>query len=153
MPPVRLRHSLALLATVCLALASGGCGSPQQSAQSFGYSGPVPTQENTRAAGARLPASRGTVDGLMSVLPPAPPPALSSGAPLSFFNTNRPPVDREAYAPVKENPFFASATEPLSTFSIDVDTASYASVRRLLRDKQKVPPGAVRIEEMVNYFD
>jgi Ca-activated chloride channel homolog len=153
LPPVRFRHALALLAIICLALASVGCGSPQQSAHSLGYSGPVPTQENTRAAGARLPASRGTVDGIMSVLPPAPPPSLSSGAPLSFFNISRAPVDREAYAPVKENPFFASATEPLSTFSIDVDTASYANVRRLLRDKQKVPPGAVRIEEMVNYFD
>jgi len=62
------------------------------------------------------------------------------------------PADRESYAAVDENPFYAAADEPLSTFSIDVDTASYANVRRLLREDQQVPPGAVRIEEMVNYF-
>ena len=53
-----------------------------------------------------------------------------------------------------ENPFQAVEDHPLSTFSIDVDTASYANVRRfLLQDNQLPPADAVRIEELVNYFD
>ena len=58
----------------------------------------------------------------------------------------------EAYAEVTHNPFVSVATTPLSTFSIDVDTASYANVRRFLNGNQLPPPGAVRIEELVNYF-
>ena len=51
-----------------------------------------------------------------------------------------------------ENPFLPAATNPLSTFSIDVDTASYANVRRLINSGSLPPRDAVRIEEMVNYF-
>jgi Ca-activated chloride channel homolog len=51
------------------------------------------------------------------------------------------------------NPIKRVATDPVSTFSIDVDTGSYASVRGLLRKGQQVPFGAVRVEEMINYFD
>ena len=59
----------------------------------------------------------------------------------------------EGYNRIVENPFVAVAQEPLSTFSIDVDTASYANVRRFLNENTLPPPDAVRIEEMVNYFD
>jgi Ca-activated chloride channel family protein len=61
-------------------------------------------------------------------------------------------VDREGYDAVKENVFHDPWTTPLSTFSVDVDTASYANVRRLLREGRLPPRGAVRIEEMINYF-
>lgn len=58
----------------------------------------------------------------------------------------------ESYDVIVENEFIAVRDEPLSTFSIDVDTASYSNVRRLLNSGQLPPPGAVRIEEMINYF-
>ncbi|MFG0294735.1 MAG: von Willebrand factor type A domain-containing protein [Maioricimonas sp. JB045] len=58
----------------------------------------------------------------------------------------------EAYDRIVENPFQAVMDHPLSTFSIDVDTASYSNVRRYLNHGQLPPPGAVRIEELVNYF-
>jgi Ca-activated chloride channel family protein len=58
----------------------------------------------------------------------------------------------EAYDHVVDNPFLAVIRNPLSTFSIDVDTASYANVRRFLSSGQRPPRGAVRIEELVNYF-
>lgn len=58
----------------------------------------------------------------------------------------------ESYAPIVENDFLRSKENPLSTFSIDVDTASYANVRRFLNGSQLPPPGAVRLEELVNYF-
>jgi Ca-activated chloride channel family protein len=63
----------------------------------------------------------------------------------AHFNT-------EAYDHMQDNPFVAVAVDPLSTFSIDVDTASYSNVRRFLGQGVLPPPDAVRIEEMVNYF-
>ena len=58
----------------------------------------------------------------------------------------------ERYARFDENRPRTSSEQPLSTFSIDVDTASYANVRRFLTSGRLPPPDAVRIEEMVNYF-
>lgn len=68
------------------------------------------------------------------------------------------PIDfnTEDYAAVKENGFISTASRPLSTFSSDVDTASYCNLRRMInegRGREAVPSGAVRIEEMLNYFD
>ncbi|MBM4372739.1 MAG: VWA domain-containing protein [Deltaproteobacteria bacterium] len=60
--------------------------------------------------------------------------------------------DTEEYAKIDENPFKNAADNPLSTFSIDVDTASYSNVRRFLRDGALPPADAVRLEELVNYF-
>ncbi len=60
----------------------------------------------------------------------------------------------DQYVRLIENPFQAVKDHPLSTFSIDVDTASYANVRRFLMQENRLPPpDAVRIEELVNYFD
>jgi Ca-activated chloride channel family protein len=63
-----------------------------------------------------------------------------------------PVMNTEAYARIDDNPFFRTQTAPLSTFSVDVDTASYANLRRFLRDGKLPPKDAVRIEEMINYF-
>lgn len=59
----------------------------------------------------------------------------------------------ESYAEIKENEFQTVESEALSTFSIDVDKASYANVRRFLNDGALPPKDAVRIEELINYFD
>jgi Ca-activated chloride channel family protein len=61
-------------------------------------------------------------------------------------------MNTESYARLDDNPFLAARTNPLSTFSIDVDTASYANVRRFLALGTRPPKDAVRIEELVNYF-
>ena len=58
----------------------------------------------------------------------------------------------EEYLQVRDNPFILTASEPVSTFSIDVDTASYANARRFLSSSSLPPKDAVRIEEFVNYF-
>src|SRR5438270_797314 len=58
----------------------------------------------------------------------------------------------EEYGRFEENAFLKVTDNPLSTFSIDVDRASYSNVRRFLRDGQRPPRDAVRIEEMINYF-
>ncbi|PIA68321.1 vWA domain-containing protein [Pseudomonas sediminis] len=59
---------------------------------------------------------------------------------------------REQYQAYADNPVFAVAETPVSTFSIDVDTGSYANVRRFLNGGQLPPKDAVRLEELVNYF-
>ena len=72
-------------------------------------------------------------------------PGLPMSAPQVTFNT-------ESYDAISEGKIFQAITDPLSTFSIDVDTASYSNVRRFLEENQKPPVDAVRIEEMINYF-
>ncbi len=71
---------------------------------------------------------------------------ISSPAPAGRFDT-------EDYSPVNENIFHAATEQPLSTFSIDVDRASYSNVRRYLNQGVLPPQDAVRVEEMINYFD
>src|SRR5215207_3091223 len=92
------------------------------------------------------------------------PGALSAARPNStgtlgspgYSNYDAQPEERdasgEAYAKIDGNPFLEAARAPLSTFSIDVDTASYSNTRRFLNDGQLPPRDAVRIEELVNYF-
>ncbi len=58
----------------------------------------------------------------------------------------------EAYAAGRENPFLRARLSPLSTFGVDVDTASYSRVRSFIERRQLPPSDAVRIEELVNYF-
>ncbi|MBH8558823.1 vWA domain-containing protein [Hymenobacter negativus] len=58
----------------------------------------------------------------------------------------------DTYAHIKENAFFAAKKDPLSTFALDVDNASYSNVRRFLNEGQLPPRDAVRVEEMLNYF-
>ena len=80
---------------------------------------------------------------------PAPPNETSSVRaipPGEDFNT-------EEYGRLVENGLVSPFDTPLSTFSIDVDTAAYSNVRRFLREGSLPPPDAVRIEEIVNYFD
>ncbi len=87
--------------------------------------------------------TRGDAAALRSV--GAVPTAGAWGRPAESFNT-------EAYNVVNENRFLGAASNPLSTFSIDVDAASYSNVRRFLSQGTLPPKDAVRLEELVNYF-
>ena len=72
-------------------------------------------------------------------------PYTSNHLPQPDFNT-------EDYDNIVENRFLKTSVNPLSTFSIDVDGASYSNVRRFLQNGQLPPAGAVRVEELINYF-
>jgi Ca-activated chloride channel homolog len=61
-------------------------------------------------------------------------------------------LDQEAYSKINENEFRSVKENPLSTFSIDVDNASYSNVRRFINQGSVPPKDAVRVEEMINYF-
>ena len=75
----------------------------------------------------------------------APTMAAERAAPTTPHNTER-------YDHIRDNSFEPTSAKPLSTFAIDVDTASYANVRRMLDEGRLPPADAVRIEELVNYF-
>jgi Ca-activated chloride channel family protein len=83
---------------------------------------------------------------------PAP---VSISMPMSVQAAPEPAAEgaRERYAPLQENKAINTFTDSVSTFSIDVDTASYANVRRFIVGGSLPPAEAVRIEEMINYFD
>ncbi|PCE66400.1 vWA domain-containing protein [Sediminicola luteus] len=72
--------------------------------------------------------------------------AVSTVPAESFFSN-------EGYAEIEENGFLKANKKPLSTFSVDVDAASYSNMRRFLNEGQLPPKNAVRIEEMINYFN
>ncbi|WP_324674058.1 VWA domain-containing protein [Hymenobacter sp. GOD-10R] len=91
------------------------------------------------------------------------PPVPSAPLPRAYESTvNNTPVsdagiassaEGESYAKVPENSFLSAKQAPLSTFSIDVDPASYSNVRRFLTENNALPPAAaVRTEELINYF-
>ena len=73
---------------------------------------------------------------------------------LAYFPdaSYQPEASSETYRTYLDNAVFKTTEHPVSTFSIDVDTCSYANVRRFLQQGQKPDPQAVRVEEMINYF-
>ncbi|MEO0375450.1 MAG: VWA domain-containing protein [Cyanobacteria bacterium P01_A01_bin.17] len=108
----------------------------------FSRSQPL-TEQKSRAIGSRTRAIQ------KPSLSPRPLPPINGDIdrthPPGTFNT-------EEYDRINENPFQRPTQAPLSTFSIDVDTASYSNVRRFVRQGQLPPKDAVRLEEMINYF-
>lgn len=76
-----------------------------------------------------------------------------SAAPMMYEAENYQIHNTEEYDAIHENIFHGALKNPLSTFSIDVDAASYSNMRRFLNNGQLPPKDAVRIEEMVNYFN
>ncbi|UNY97341.1 von Willebrand factor type A domain-containing protein [Zhouia spongiae] len=73
---------------------------------------------------------------------------------LGYKMISSPPasVNTESYAEIKENGFLQPKYKPLSTFSIDVDKASYSNMRRMINNGQEIPGDAIKIEELINYF-
>jgi Ca-activated chloride channel family protein len=140
--------SLPLLrpAAVAVLLALAGCGvssKPESAAV------PAPAQPEVLVQQEAMP-----VAGAMAK-------RMAHPAPLASF-TVTPSADsypqgyrdeqREQYQALADNPIHSVAETPVSTFSADVDTGAYANVRRLLNQGRLPPEGAVRLEELVNYF-
>ena len=85
-------------------------------------------------------------------LPQPPPPSVAPGSAVGLSGSLPPDFNTEEYGVIDEAGFVGVMNTPLSTFSIDVDTAAYANVRRFLRDGELPPADAVRLEELINYF-
>jgi Ca-activated chloride channel homolog len=100
--------------------------------------------QDVKAAGALR------TNGFAAPAAPPPPPALMiAQQPMPMPGV----ANTEKYAERDDNPVRRASEEPVSTFSIDVDTGSYSNVRRMLRGGMRPPADAVRAEEMINYFD
>jgi Ca-activated chloride channel family protein len=97
-----------------------------------------------------------------AIPPPPPPPAPASIAyearltatshPIAPATVQQQPANTEKYAERTDNPVQRTSEQPVSTFSVDVDTGSYSNVRRMLRDGVRPPADSVRAEEFINYF-
>jgi Ca-activated chloride channel family protein len=98
--------------------------------------------------------AEGAIGGVVGGLPASAPAGLGSGIGGGMYVPGRyiGPFHTEAYDHFDDNTFRRVVNDPLSTFSIDVDTASYANVRRFLNQGTFPPAGAVRTEELINYF-
>ncbi len=113
----------------------------------------VVTGQRARAQQAKAAAA----PGYAYAPPPPPAPAmmeyrtahLAAGAPMP---PQAQPANTEKYAERDDNPVRRTLDEPVSTFSVDVDTGSYSNVRRMLREGERPPANAVRAEEFINYF-
>ncbi|MDH0893772.1 MULTISPECIES: VWA domain-containing protein [unclassified Pseudomonas] len=101
-------------------------------------------QEQAAPAAARAREVRKAMPYAAPMIAPAP---MSDGAGFGYRDAHR-----EQYQKIEANPVQAVAEQPVSTFSIDVDTGAYANVRRFLNDGSLPPRDAVRLEELVNYF-
>jgi Ca-activated chloride channel homolog len=110
----------------------------QESAQVVNKSSEADQSEGQRATSVANTAANST--------------ATNAAAPMSD-SAEQKRSKAEKYAEIDENPFLETKNAPLSTFSIDVDTASYSNVRRYINDGSLPPKDAVRIEELVNYFE
>lgn len=126
-----------------LLLAVGGCGqsTQQQAAQ------PALTKQAPRADLATKSEARRAMPAAAPMLESYALPVAPEPLPAGYRDQ-----DREQYQKLAQNPVHSVAEAPVSTFSIDVDTGSYANVRRLLNEGRLPPQGAVRLEEMLNYF-
>lgn len=133
-----------MVATEAAPAAGGGIAGADSYAATAG--GALATAEQPVAREGGQLARRLMVEVMPHPVPPAPELPMVVGKPVRPFNT-------ETYDKIEDNPFLDVTQNPLSTFSIDVDTGSYANVRRFLRAGQLPPAGAVRIEEMLNYFE
>ncbi|WP_310426210.1 VWA domain-containing protein [Chamaesiphon sp. VAR_48_metabat_135_sub] len=109
----------------------------------------VPNQTASKPASSAANSEIGKLEGLtgstMDSSTPPEPEAKRASQPEE-------PATNESYKSIADNQFYTADRQPLSTFSIDVDPASYSNVRRFINDGQLPPKDAVRIEEMVNYF-
>jgi len=121
---------------------------------------PFPSVTESITVTADAPMSAGS-QGSVTLRPNEMPPAVarsvatvtsSSGSVYTPISSYVPPPPDPQYASIAEHDFVDAAKEHTTTFAIDVDTASYANVRRFLTAGQMPPANAVRIEEMINYF-
>jgi Ca-activated chloride channel homolog len=119
--------------------------STPSAAQPLALSAPVLSDQDFRGRGVAGGIARGIEERVASGIPGGVSPERIRAARDEGGN-------REQYDKIDDNPFLAVSVHPRSTFSVDVDRASYSNVRRFIAQGQTPPPDAVRIEELINYF-
>lgn len=154
----RTRSTRTPLASVLMLAVLAACGTQTTAVK-------PETVETTAAKRQELAEEHSVAEARM--LAPPPPPPAAARVQQSFDSAKAPaalaapspvmyapaPANTEKYAHRLDNPVQRTAEQPVSTFSIDVDTGSYTNVRRMLNDGVRPPADAVRAEEFLNYFD
>ena len=130
--------------TLLVALAGCGLSSSRETAKP---AEPVPVAPSVAPQG-EVAYMREPMAKRMAVPAAMPAPRVANDAVAGDYRSE----PREQYEKLPDNPIHSVAETPVSTFSVDVDTGSYANVRRFLNQGSLPPEGAVRLEEMVNYF-
>ena len=147
-----------ILATATLAMLLGACATSGPPAPEVAS---AEDAANIVVTGSRVDGRRARLESASPVQammvappppPPPPPPAPGLRAPDPQHMPYYQDVGRDRFTSVAPNPFRDVRQEPVSTFSIDVDTASYSFVRASLNRNVLPQPAAVRAEEMINYF-
>lgn len=142
----------AFLATACQQARPPEPGQAVTDSQESLRQSPAEVQQAQAPAAASEAASKATVSGSAGVFGNrAFAPALQRVAP-GLHPSAADAVDRERYGAIDSHGVTRVEMQPVSTFSIDVDTGSYANVRRMLHEGRLPPRDAVRVEELVNYF-
>lgn len=152
---------LCLLAVIAACSSQEPPADPNAPGQHAGTPGPAAANRETATADqaaeiaaasapASAPSSKGPLAGWSRQAAPADLASTLLIAPEP--QPGLPPALRERYPEVDGNPLRIAAEDPVSTFSVDVDTASYSNVRRFLNQGALPPRDAVRIEELINYF-
>lgn len=151
-----LRCLQQILCVLTSAALLAGCGAgPSASSGSSSSGSPAQKSFQTEAAAETWTETAAAFDGMYFEAGEADASAVNGDSSMSMkyqaaygggdFNT-------EEYNYISENGYKTTVKEPLSTFSVDVDTASYSNLRRYINSGQQIPADAVRIEEMLNYF-
>ena len=151
------RSTTALVAALAAMFASGCADTGTRTANAPARVAPPPVDAAEAASDIVVTGSKmsGRAAGLMPPPPPPSAPAPSFMARIAPDVVAPPPyhdVGRDRFTAIRENPFRLVREEPVSTFSLDVDTASYSFTRASLNRNVLPQPDAVRTEEMVNYF-
>ena len=139
-----MKKTIATLCCVILIASMSGCASPQDENDTG-------TAVDTTATGSCSPVSDSASSDYM----------VNSSEDAGYIDLEipaepQPDWNTEEYAAIVEHGFTSTGSEPFSTFSADVDTASYCNLRRMIDEgysAEDIPDGAVRTEEMLNYFD
>ena len=150
---MRRNHPIGLSLAACLLVSCARSGADDKVASSADASNPAATSEIVVTGS--LAMRRAERDASALPPPPAPPPpavGMSMYAPQMGWAPPYHDQGRDKFTSVAENAFKIVREAPVSTFSIDVDTASYSWVRASLNHNVLPQPAAVRTEEMVNYF-
>ncbi|MBP6626713.1 MAG: VWA domain-containing protein [Arenimonas sp.] len=152
----RRSHPMRKIYFSCLALAiAAGCA-PRDTVKTEDAPAQAEASElldTVEVAGARLERRERDLMAQTLAAEPASAAIANVAAPPPATLAVTAPANTERYAEINDSGIVRTAEQPVSTFSIDVDTGSYSNVRRFLAQGQLPPKDAVRVEEMINYFD
>ena len=144
------RHALAVALVAAIALAA--CSTRSEHVADAPPP-PPPPSPSVMAEDFMAPAARTRAQAAQRAMSPAMP-LVASPAPADAYKVLLPePANTENYAEREDNPVQRVSEQPVSTFSVDVDTGSYSNVRRMIRSGVRPHADAVRAEEFINYFD